>query len=146
MHLPERAEELIEADPYGVLTYGDAAALSPSACASLVRALDRLSAQNPWFRSGGWEARAIGGLSRPDMTQEFRAILNNPASGFGVRSVVVDALILGSLIPEMLPDLAAVLERQASPFAERAHALPHHMRRHTEAGRDLFRTETAFLR
>lgn len=123
VHLPERAEELIEVDPYGVLTYGDAAGLSPSTCISLIRALDRLSAQNPWFRSGGWEARTIGGLSRPDMTQEFRAILNNPASGFGVRSVVVDALMLGGLIPEMVPDLAAVLVRQASPFAERVHAL-----------------------
>jgi hypothetical protein len=57
------------------------------------------------------------------MVGEFRAILNNPASGFGIRSVVVDALALGTPLPEMLPDLAGVLGRQASPYAERAHAL-----------------------
>lgn len=123
VHLPERANELIEADPYGVLTYGDAASLSPSACACLLRALDRLSNENPWFRSGNWQNKAIGGLARTDMVGEFRAILNNPASGFGIRSVVVDALALGTRLPEMLSDLAAVVTRQASPYAERAHAL-----------------------
>lgn len=123
LHLPERANELIETDPYGVLTYGDAASLSPSACACLIRALDQLSNENPWFRSGNWQAKAIDGLARKDMVGEFRAILNNPASGFGIRSVVVDALALGTPLPEMLPDLAAVVGRQASPYAERAHAL-----------------------
>jgi len=123
VHLPECADQLIEADPYGVLTYGDAASLSPSTCAVLVRALDRLSQTNPWFRSGNWQARPIGALARSDMVGEFRAILNNPASGFGVRSVVVDALALGTPLPAMLPDLEAVLARQASPNAERLHAV-----------------------
>lgn len=123
VHLLERADELIEADPYGVLTYGDAASLTPSSCACLLRALDRLAANNPWFRSGHWQSRAIGGLARSDMVGEFRAILHNPASGSGIRSVVVDALSLGPPIPEMLPDLASVLARQTSPDAERAHAL-----------------------
>jgi predicted NACHT family NTPase len=56
VHLPEHANEIIEADPYGALIYGDAASLSPSSCAVLVRALDRLSRTNPWFRSGNWHA------------------------------------------------------------------------------------------
>jgi predicted NACHT family NTPase len=123
VHLPEHADALIEADPYGVLSYGDAASLSASSCAVLVRALDKLSQTNPWFRSGAWQARPIGGLARPDMVEEFRAVLNNPASGFGVRSVVIDALALGPPLPEMLPDLQAVLARHASPFGERMRAL-----------------------
>jgi hypothetical protein len=35
VHLPEFADQLIDADPYGVLTYGDAASLSRSSCARL---------------------------------------------------------------------------------------------------------------
>ena len=35
VHLPEQAPRFIDADPYGVLTYGDAASLSPSNCAHL---------------------------------------------------------------------------------------------------------------
>src|SRR5215472_16809132 len=118
VHLPEHADHLIEADPYGVLTYGDAASLSPCSRASLVRALDKLSRSNPWFRSGNWQARPIGALARPDMVNEFRAIMNSPDAGFGVRSVILDALSLGIPIPDMLPDLVAVLVRQASPYAE----------------------------
>lgn len=57
------------------------------------------------------------------MIGEFRAILNSPTSGFGVRSVVVDALALGQPLPAMMPELQTVLARQASPFAERIHAL-----------------------
>jgi predicted NACHT family NTPase len=123
VHLPEHADELIDTDPYGVLTYGDAASLTPSSCNRLIKALDRLSSENPWFRSGNWQARSIGGLARKDMVGEFRAILNSPASGFGIRSVVVDALLLGTQLPEMLPDLRVVLGRQESPYSERAHAL-----------------------
>ncbi|WP_246674978.1 hypothetical protein [Mesorhizobium sp. B2-4-11] len=123
VHLPEHADALIETDPYGVLTYGDAASLSPSSCAVLVRALGRLSKTNPWFRSGRWDVPSIGALARRDMIGEFRAVLNDPDAGFGIRSVVVDALQLGTPLPEMKPDLAAVLVRKASPFVERWHAL-----------------------
>jgi len=49
------------------------------------------------------------------LVDEFRVILNSPNAGFGIRSIVVDALSLGTPIPEMLPDLAAVLVRQALP-------------------------------
>jgi predicted NACHT family NTPase len=123
VHLPEHAAQLIDADPYGVLTYGDAASLGTADCSTLVRALGRLSKSNPWFRSGNWEAPSIGGLARTDMVPEFRAVLADEDAGFGVRSVVVDALWLGRPIPEMVPDLAAIMERTASPYAERAHAM-----------------------
>ena len=60
VHLPEHADRLIDTDPYGVLTYGDAASLPRSSCAHLVRALGRLSQTDPWFRSGNWQSPAIG--------------------------------------------------------------------------------------
>ncbi len=84
VHLPEHADRLIDADPYGVLTYGDAASLSASSCAHLVRALGRLSQMDPWFRSGNWQSPAIAALSRADMAEEFRAVLQSDDTGFGV--------------------------------------------------------------
>ena len=64
VHLPEHADQLVEADPYGVLTYGDAASLQPSVCARLVKSLDRLSSRTRGFvraigrrrQSGRWPA------------------------------------------------------------------------------------------
>ena len=85
VHLPEYADRLIDTDPYGVLTYGDAASLAQSSCAHLVKALGRLSQTDPWFRSGNWQSPAIGALSRADMVDEFRAVLRSqrmPASAF----------------------------------------------------------------
>ncbi|ESX49433.1 hypothetical protein NLY43_25495 [Mesorhizobium sp. C416B] len=122
VHLPEHADSLIDTDPYGVLTYGDAASLAPSSCVALLRALGRLSKSDPWFRSGNRDAPPIGALSRGDMAEEFRAILKDPNAGFGVRSVVIDALRLGTPLPEMRPDLVAVLSQDA-PYEERLHAL-----------------------
>ncbi|TGP94094.1 hypothetical protein EN856_15580 [Mesorhizobium sp. M8A.F.Ca.ET.213.01.1.1] len=122
VHLPEYADELIEKDPYGVLTYGDAASLAPSSCVALLRALGRLSKSDPWFRSGNRDAPPIAALSRGDMAEEFRAILKDPNAGFGVRSVVIDALRLGAPLPEMRPDLVAVLSQDA-PYEQRLHAL-----------------------
>lgn len=123
VHLPENAGQLIEADPYGVLTYGDAASLSSSDCARLLRELGRLSESDPWFRSDDRGSQAIATLARPDMVAEFRAVLRDPAAGFGVRSIVVDALWLGTRLPVMVPDLQTVLATQAVSYRERQHAL-----------------------
>ena len=108
VHLPEYADELIDADPYGVLTYGDAASLGRSSCRRMVQALGRLSETDPWFRSGNWQAPSIGALARADMTEEFKVVLRSPQSGFAVRSIVVEALALGTPLPAMKDDLADV--------------------------------------
>jgi hypothetical protein len=123
VHLPEHAERLIDADPYGVLTYGDAASLFSSSCAHLVKALGRLSQTNPWFRSGNWQSPAIAALSRTDMVTEFQAVLRSNSAGFGVRAIVVEAAAYGAPRPELKDDLAEVVVRSQSPYAERVYAL-----------------------
>jgi len=123
VHLPEYADRLIDTDPYGVLTYGDAASLAPSSCAHLLKALGKLSQTDPWFRSGAWQSPAIGALSRSDMVAEFRAVLRANDAGFGVRSIVVEAMALGTPIPALKDDLAHVVLRTASTYAERLYAL-----------------------
>jgi hypothetical protein len=70
--------------------------------------LGRLSRNNPWFRSGNWQSHSIGALARPDMVDEFRAVLGNPDAGFGIRSVVVDALAMGAPMPAMKSERPAL--------------------------------------
>ena len=120
---PDNADRLIESDPYGVLTYGDAASLSPGSRRHLLDALARLSETDPWFRLGRRESPALGMLARPDMIDSFRAILNSSTANIELRSVVMDALAAGPPMPAMLPDLATVLVREQSPFALRAGAM-----------------------
>lgn len=123
VHLADRAEEFIEADPYGVLTYGDAASLTPSACRTLIKALGRLSQNEPWFRSGWDRAPALGALARADMISELRTLLGDKASGFGARSIAIDAFWLGCLAPEAVPELAAAFADDSLPYVPRLHAL-----------------------
>ena len=71
--LPEHAHQLIDGDPYGVLTYGDAASLSPSGRLDLLCALEALSKKDPWFRSGNWSSRHRRSPGT-DMVESYRAI------------------------------------------------------------------------
>jgi hypothetical protein len=123
VHLHDRAQELIETDPYGVLTYGDAASLTRSACRTLIKALGRLSQIEPWFHSGSDRSPALGALARPDMISELRALLGDKASGFGARSIAIDAFWLGCPAPEAVPDLAAAFADDSLPYVPRLHAL-----------------------
>lgn len=123
VNLPEHAERLIDADPYGVLTYGDAASLSQGLCTRLIRALGQLSRTDPWFRSGNYGSPAIAGLARADMVDEFRAVLQSPDAGSGVRGIVVEAAALGAPLSALRDDLARVLETATLPDAQRLYAL-----------------------
>ena len=123
VHLSEHAERLIDADPYGVLTYGDAASLSQPQCVRLVRALGQLSRTDPWFRSGNYGSPAIAGLARADMVDEFRAVLRAPDAGFGVRGIVLEAAALGAPLAPLRDDLARVFETGTLPYEQRLYAL-----------------------
>jgi hypothetical protein len=123
VHLPEHADSLIDGDPYGVLTYGDAASLTQSSCAHLVKALGRLSQTDPWFRAGNWRSPAVAALSRTDMADEFRTVLRSNNAVFGVRSIVVEAMALGAPVPALKDDLADVVLRSQFPYVERFCAL-----------------------
>ena len=108
VRLPEHADELIEADPYGVLTYGDAASLSPSSCAALIRALERSREPIHGFVRGAGNRGRSGrsrGLTWSTIShhpQQSRLGLRRPF-GRDRCARARDAL------PEMLPDLEACL-------------------------------------
>jgi hypothetical protein len=121
--LPEYSDRLIDGDPYGALTYGDAASLSTSSRLHLLEALDRLSKLNPWFRSGNWRSPFLGTLSGQDMIMGFRAILQSPDSNFGIRSLVVEAVAQGRPLPDFRDDLIEVSGRSESTYAERFSAV-----------------------
>jgi hypothetical protein len=120
--LPEDAKLLIDADPFGVLTYGDAASLEPSGRKHVLEALGRLAAVDPWFRANNWSVRGLGALAGADMVESFRVILRTEPLNFMLRSVVFDALANGAPLPELEPDLVEVLIDRRFPYLERAKA------------------------
>lgn len=121
--LPEYASALIQSDPYGVLTYGDPASLTPSLRKCLLQSLGRLSEEDPWFRSGTWSIPALGALSMPDMAEDLRTILQSTTANFALRSCALQALVYGTPLPALQPQLESILIDEQAPFAERSDAL-----------------------
>ena len=123
VQLPEYAEPLIDADPYGVLTYGDVASQSLPLRRYLLSALGKLSQTDPWFRSGSWSLSALGTLATPDMAAAFSSVLQSKTANFAHRSCVLEALAVGRPVPQLQPDLMKILVDPAAPYAERSYAL-----------------------
>jgi hypothetical protein len=122
VHLPEYAGILIDADPFGALSYGDAAPLSVTDKQHLLGALERLSETDPWFRAGNWSAANIGALSDVGLADAFRRILSSKKN-FSLRSIVLDALAHGCPVPALLPDLRKILAGKKRNDSERSRAL-----------------------
>jgi len=97
---PEHAESLIPKDPFGVVLYGDPAALSLTAKKMVIKNLVDLARRNPWFRSAeNWASRPLGGLASQDMESIFREIIEYPSQHPVALSCVLDAIRYGTPLP-----------------------------------------------
>lgn len=120
--LPEYANTLIESDPFGVLTYGDASSLTSPQRSYLLNALVRLSESDPWFSGNNWSLPAVAALSAPDMANDFRTILEDDTAEFSLRVLVLEALATGSSVPELDDILLKIFKSDSSPYGERDYA------------------------
>ena len=123
VRLPEYAEQLINADPFGVLTYADAKVLSPTNRKLLLRALANLADTDPWFREGHWSSSSIAGLAGTDMVEDFRSILTSEASNFSLRMLVIDSLASGHAVPQLSAELLTIFKNANESYAERSSAV-----------------------
>jgi hypothetical protein len=64
-HCPRIAERVISADPYGVLRFGETAALTPRLVDCLFDALCVLAEDDPYFRAADWDSKTAAELMIP---------------------------------------------------------------------------------
>jgi len=121
--LPEHAELLINADPFGVLTYADARALTPTNRKKLLRALANLADMDPWFREGHWTSSSLAGLAGADMVEDFRSILTSTSPNFSLRMLVLDSLAVGQPVPQLSIELISIVKNANAVYAERSSAV-----------------------
>lgn len=113
--LPDQAEQLIKADPFGALIYGDAGQWSVETCRTALKLLSAYAAnKDPWFRADAWHESLIGGLARPELVEDFREILKDEPSPH-VTSVIISALEYGKVLPMMGDDLLAFIRDPDHP-------------------------------
>ncbi len=138
-HSPEARRLLIDADPLGVILYGDIREFTTEDKKRLLRALGRVAPHEPLFAyempggsdtghsvDTGWACRALGSA---DMTGPIKELLGR--RGAGVPDERVEQLVLGALshVDEsereshrgLLPDLSARVRDDArSPVLRRS--------------------------
>jgi hypothetical protein len=116
---PAHANELIDSDPYGVLTYGDADSLSPSHRKRLLAALARLSETDPWFGRNDRTAPNVGALASADLAPSFRTILKSKTAHFSLKKLVLSALAAGTPLISVQKELLAIFLSPKEPYALR---------------------------
>ncbi|MGY0833734.1 NACHT domain-containing protein [Azospirillum argentinense] len=92
IHSPVMAEPVIAADPYGVLRYGEAAALTTAHADRLFEALRRLAADDPYFRSADWDGHTAAGLAVPALQSKIDAVIASASSNEQLRSLLIEAV------------------------------------------------------
>lgn len=118
----------IDADPYGVLRYGDAETLGPEQARALLVALMGLAEDDPYFRSGDWGWHAASGLMRPELREEILSVVNTPDRPAHLRGLLLEAMAgtslakeLSSVLEEIVFDPGRYVEER-SAAAEALHA------------------------
>jgi hypothetical protein len=120
--LPQYANVFIQADPYGVLTYGDAASLSTVDKQSLLVALSKLSESDPWFRNHGFSSNLNGFVSE-EMEAHLRLIIHDLKSRFSLRMLILESLSVTTPILSLNQDLIDVVRSERHSYAEKEEAI-----------------------
>lgn len=118
-HAPTLAEQVIAADPYGVLRYGETAALTTRQAECLFAALEALAADDPYFRSGDWDAKTAAGLMIPELADRIGAAIRSQDSNPHLRSLFVETLEGDKLAGALAVDLEGILLSRHRFFRER---------------------------
>jgi hypothetical protein len=108
---PSARNILVEADPLGVVLYGDVKSFPADDKRRVLNALGRETQRYPWFRSQDWSAPPFGSLADPGSVGSFREILESPDRDQAHESrvdCVLEAVRYGDPLPELGESLLAV--------------------------------------
>lgn len=119
-HSPALAGEIIAADPMGIIEYGDADRLTPEQARALLAALERLSRDDPSFRT--WADYRVAGLAQPALIPEILRILDGKDSEFGLQLLILQALKGARLGDDLDEAFRSILLNQERYFALRSEA------------------------
>lgn len=111
------ADAVIDADPMGVVEYGDAEALTADQARRLFGALERVAAENPRFVD--WREYRAASLVTPPLMAEVERVVRDPNAEFGLRALLLQQLE-GAPTAEALRDLLrALMLDEAEPYTIR---------------------------
>jgi hypothetical protein len=114
---PLLADAVIDADPMGVVEYGDAEALTADQARRLFAALERLAIENPRFMD--WREYRAASLVTPPLMGEVERVVGDPNAEIGLRVLLLQQLE-GAPTAEGLRNLLRTLMMdEAEPYSIR---------------------------
>lgn len=120
---PGERSTLIARDPLGVVMYGDVRGFSAHEKRQIFEALAGEADRYAWFRNGSWNAHPFGSLGTPDMVPAMKEILGRAARDAPHQVLVeciLDAILHGDKLPDVLINLAAIIEDSTfDPYSRR---------------------------
>ena len=114
------AERCINADPYGVLLYGDTKELNPDRTRDLLNALKQLSEDDPYFRAEGLDHHSASGLVRTELRDNILAIVETSDGRNHLRLLLLEVLPGTALAKELTETLTHILFDRCRSYAERS--------------------------
>jgi hypothetical protein len=119
-HSAAMAEQVISADPYGVVRYGEADNLTPRQAECMFNALGRLPETDPYFRANDWETHPIAGLMIPSLRDKIDGIIASPNSNNHLRSLFIEGVQGTPLATELAPTLENIMRSRERFYSERS--------------------------
>jgi hypothetical protein len=117
---PALAPAVIATDPMGVIEYGDADDLTVDQARIMLIALERLAAENPYFRA--WHRYSARGIARRELRSELRRLITVPDTPFGLRLLVLEAMKGAPVALDLAEDLRGLVLDQKADFGNRSAA------------------------
>ncbi len=114
------AGRCIGADPYAVLRYGEAETLGLEQARALLAALEKLSEEDPYFRSEDWGRHPASGLVCAELKDDILAIIGTPRLHTQLTVLLLEAVAGTALAEELASALETILFDRDRILAERS--------------------------
>jgi hypothetical protein len=103
-------EELIDLDPYAILSNGDPALLLPCSKKKLLSKLKFLNQEDPYFRrSDRWRSFSIPGFFTDELLDELKSLLSPDNSDGDLQGLLLELLIDSPIVSKLTDELKRIV-------------------------------------
>ena len=103
-------DELIDLDPYAILSNGDPALLLPCSKKKLLSKLKVLNQEDPYFRrSDRWRSFSISGFFTDELIDELKSLLSPDNSDGDLQGLLLELLIDSPIVSKLTNELKSIV-------------------------------------
>ena len=113
------AEAFIKRDPYGFFRYGDPSILTVSQSKTLLRSLEELAKNDPYFRNEDWHATFGRGLARKELRDHIVRVIRTTQTPYQLRHLIIESIQGDKFANEISSDLLSIVFASTATYVVR---------------------------